>query len=365
MNLQKSISGRNVCEVLSMADNIKVKNIYYMLAYAFHALQESEYDSIAGEEFDHIHDLLAAILIQGVSNQVRRGLYREYISNELLLSGLRGRILISESIKQQTLQQRKLVCSFDEFTVDTLHNQVLKAAMRLLLRFGSVKVNHREQLRKLLLFSGDVADIAPSAIGWNRLKIHRNNAAYHILINICHLVIKGLLLTTEHGDYRLAKWLDDGQMHRLYEKFVFAYYKKEHRELNVSAAQIEWNVPKGADRTFLPRMQTDITLTRGDKILIIDTKWYSQTMQKHSMYDSTTFISNNLYQIYSYVKNMDQYATGNVAGTLLYAKTDEMITPDNDFIIGGNRISLKTLDLGQDWSIVIRQLDEMVSWLAM
>jgi len=80
-------------------------------------------------------------------------------------------------------------------------------------------------------------------------------------------------------------------------------------------------------------------------------------MQTNAQYDSTTFISGNLYQIYTYVKNKDSGATGNVAGILLYAKTDEAITPDNDFIIGGNRISLKTLDLGQEWSEITRQHD--------
>ena len=334
-----------------------------MLAYAFQSLKESEYDSISGEKFDHVHDLFAAILVQGVSNQIRRGLYREYTPKELKLSGLRGRILISRSIKEQTLRQRKLVCSFDEFTTDTLHNQVLKAAMRLLLRFGTVKADNRRQLRKLLLFFGDVTDIAPSAIRWSGLKYHRNNAAYYMLINICHLAIKGLLLTTERGEYRLAKWLNDGQMHRLFEKFVLAYYKKEHHELNVSASQINWDIVGEADRTFLPTMQTDITLTRGDKTLIIDTKWYSQAMQKHAMYDRVTFISSHLYQIFAYVKNMDRYDTGNVAGTLLYAKTDETITPDSDFIIGGNRFNLKTLDLGKDWSAITDQLEELVSWL--
>lgn len=348
-----------------MADNIKIKNIYYMLAYAFQSLRESEYDSISGEEFDHIHDLFTAILIQGVSNQIRRGLYREYIPRDLELSGLRGRILVSESIKQQTLRQRKLVCSFDEFTTDTLHNQILKAAMRLLLRSGTVKLDNRRQLRKLLLFFGDVTDIAPSAIRWGGLKYHRNNAAYRMLINICHLVIKGLLLTTEPGDYRLAQWLNDGQMHRLFEKFVLAYYKKEHRELDVSASQINWDLTKEEERTFLPIMQTDITMAKGDKILIIDTKWYSQAMQMRTAYDSVTFISSHLYQIYAYVKNMDRKATGNVAGALLYAKTDETITPNNDFVIGGNRFSLKTLDLGKDWSVITGQLDELVSWLTL
>jgi hypothetical protein len=59
---------------------------------------------------------------------------------------------------------------------------------------------------------------------------------------------------------------------------------------------------KGEAQAFLPIMRTDITLTNGDRILIIDTKWYSHTMHTNALHDSITFISSNLYQIYAYVK---------------------------------------------------------------
>lgn len=336
-----------------------------MLSYAYQTLRESGFDNVAAENFENIHDLFAAILIRGVGNQIKRGLYRDYIPQEEPLSGLRGRIRITESIKQQTLTQRKMVCAYDEFTENSLHNKILKSTMLLLLRYGTVKAENKKQLRKLLLYFNDVEEISPFAIRWDALKYHRNNAAYRMLINICWLVVKGLLLTTEAGNYRLAKWLGDEQMHRLYEKFVLSYYQKEHSEYHPRAAYIDWDLADGADRAFLPTMKSDITLINGDRTLIIDTKWYGHTMQTNAQYDSTTFISGNLYQIYTYVKNKDSGATGNVAGILLYAKTDEAITPDNDFTIGGNRISLKTLDLGQEWSEITRQLEAFCSWLVL
>jgi len=56
------------------------------------------------------------------------------------------------------------------------------------------------------------------------------------------------------------------------------------------------------------------------------------------------FHSSNLYQIFTYIKNQDIDHTGNVAGMLLYAKTNEAIIPDCDFHIHGNETSVKTLD---------------------
>jgi 5-methylcytosine-specific restriction enzyme subunit McrC len=54
---------------------------------------------------------------------------------------------------------------------------------------------------------------------------------------------------------------------------------------------------------------------------------------------------------------MDLDNSGNVSGILLYAKTDEEIVPDNDYIISGNRISVKTLDLNTDFSNIANQLN--------
>ena len=48
-----------------------VKNIYYMLAYAFQVLKQKNYEDIAAEEFDDVQDLFAAILAKGIS-QIKR-----------------------------------------------------------------------------------------------------------------------------------------------------------------------------------------------------------------------------------------------------------------------------------------------------
>lgn len=73
---------------------------------------------------------------------------------------------------------------------------------------------------------------------------------------------------------------------------------------------------------------------------------------------------NYLYQIYTYVKNADKSRSGRISGMLLYAKTDEDITPDSDNIIGGNMISVKTLDLSQNFKGIQLQLEKVAGLLA-
>ena len=107
-------------------------------------------------------------------------------------------------------------------------------------------------------------------------------------------------------------------------------------------------------------MQSDITLSCGSKVLIIDAKYYTHTTQ--AQYDKHTLHSNNLYQIFTYVKNKDSEfgdKPHEVSGMLLYAKTDEAIQPDNTYMMSGNRISVKTLDLNCFFSQIAKQLDQI------
>ena len=58
-------------------------------------------------------------------------------------------------------------------------------------------------------------------------------------------------------------------------------------------------------------MKTDITLKslHSGKKLIIDAKFYSKSLTSNPMFDRKTFRSNNLYQIFTYVKNEDKNNT--------------------------------------------------------
>lgn len=341
-----------------MAD-IKVQNLYYMLSYAYQTLRDTGFDNVAQENFENIHDLFAAILIHGVGKQLKRGLHRDYVPRTEELAGMRGQILVGESIKRQSQIRSKLVCAFDEFTPDSMHNRTLKATMLLLLRHGDVKKENKKSLRKLLAYFGEVQEIQPHSIRFDSLRYHRNNADYRVLIGVCRFIIKGLLQTTHAGEHRLANWVQDEAMHRLYERFILAYYQQHNCELSPKASYIEWDLSEDANSAFLPTMQTDIMLSGNGKTLIIDAKYYSRTMAVY--YDKHRYHSDNIYQIFTYVKNKDVLCDGSVSGVLLYAKTDEEITPDDDFVIGGNMISLRTLDLNCAWENITFQLDRLAA----
>lgn len=149
-------------------------------------------------------------------------------------------------------------------------------------------------------------------------------------------------------------------MSRLYEKFLLEYYRKEHPELIVNASQISWQLDNDVN-VMLPRMQTDIMLSKGNTILIIDAKYYSNMTQRQ--YGRNTLHSGNLYQIFTYVKNKEfelRQQKHSVSGMILYAKTDEEIVPNSSYLMSGNQISVQALDLNRDFKEIADELDHIV-----
>ena len=340
---------------------ILIQNIYYMLAYAFQALRHERYEDVAAEEFDRIEDLFAEILARGVSAQLKQGLYREYVAQKDDLCVLRGKLNLEGTIRHRLRQERLLSCEYDEFSENNLLNQILKTTMSLLVRERSVAARQKQALKRALLFLDGIDTVEPCHIHWNMIRLQRNNRSYEMLINVCRLVLEGMLQTTERGQYRMAAFSDE-HMERLYEKFILEYYRRHHPQLHASAAQVDWALDEGTDPSslrFLPTMQTDIMLHHAGKTLIIDAKYYGRSMQNH--HDSYSVHSGNLYQIYAYVKNQQAAQEGNVSGMLLYARTEEALAPDFTFGIGGNAIAVKTLDLNKPFSLIASQLDAIAT----
>ena len=328
-----------------------------MLAYAFQVLNEQGYKDVATVEFENVAELCAAILTKGISIQLKRGLNREYIEQKETLSTLRGRVDISESLKTMSLMKRQLVCSYDEFSVNSYMNRIIRTTMDVLLRSDIAK-QRKKDLRKLLVYYGEVEPLDVYTINWN-LRYNRNNQTYRMLIAVCYLVLKSLLQTQSDGTTRLMDFLDEQRMCRLYEKFILEYYRKEHPELTANAAQIPWQLDDGFG-DMLPVLQTDIMLTKAERVLIIDAKYYSRTTQER--FDVHTLHSGNLNQIFTYVKNKEAELKDQpheVSGMLLYAKTDEEIQPNGSYLMSGNRISVKTLDLNCEFERIADQLDEI------
>lgn len=329
-----------------------------MLTYAFQVLKQKNYRKIETEEFKNTEDLFAEILKLGLTSQFKRGLEKEYITHNERSSTIRGKINITQSLKQNTLQRRQLICTYDDLSINTYKNQIIKSTLLALIN-KDINKSRKKEIKNLLLNLEEVNTIDIYRINWN-IQYNSNNQTYTMLIAICELTIKGLLQTQNEGSTKIMDYKEGKLMSHLYEKFIFNYYKKEHPELKVNAIQIKWAGTTEEDYdNLLPLMQTDITLQKDNRILIIDAKYYHHKIT-NTWNEHRTVKSAHLYQIFAYVKNMDANTNHNniISGMLLYAKTDreELL---NTYNLSGNKITVRTLNLNVEFNKIKEQLDSI------
>lgn len=338
---------------------IPIKNIYYMLSYAWGILEESDTINVGSEEFDNIYNLLSRIYINGIINLKKRGFSRYYIEKKELISTLRGKIDISSSIKNQSIQQGKMICSFDEFSENIILNQIIKTTIGLLTKAPALDKTLRKQLLKQEMYFTDISHIILSDSLFSSLRYNRNNKHYQLLINISELIYKGLITKEKENEYIFSDFIRDEQMANLYEKFVLNFYKLhlDSSIYKVHAPKLNWDIEveaKEEDSLLLPEKRTDIVVENKAKNtqMIIDTKYYSKTLVKGNRSDIEKLRTSHLYQIFAYLSN-SRYE-GKKEGVLLYPTIDKDL--DAIFPITNKRIMIKTLNLNTKWSNIEKRL---------
>jgi len=344
-------------------NNISIENIYWMIAYAFRNIKDENISKLSNEKFLNIYDLFSVMMTREINRQVKRGLNKEYIDKQEETSSIKGKIVLNDLMKKQYQKTSKISCEFDDYSVNSYLNRIIKTACLYLLRSNMIKDKNKSiHLRKSIVFFDGVEEINPLIIKWDFIRYNRFNVSYKLLINISYMILEGLLMSKKNGQFEYREYIDNQNMYKLYEKFILEYYRYHYSYLNPSVPQVDWNLTEDNNYIYLlPKMQTDITLYRGKRKLIIDAKCYNDMYQKNSMFDKDTFRSNHLYQIFTYVKNEDKNNTGDVSGLLMYVKTNNNEKQYVDYKMGNNKIIICNLDLSKTFEFVEKQLNDIAN----
>ena len=337
---------------------IPIRNIFYMLAYSHKELKEREYTRVGSESFDNVLDLYSTILLISVSRLLKGGLIKDYISLEEDLFVIKGKLNLNKTISRNTLYNKKIVVDYDEYSTNILFNKIIKSTLIKLSRSKEISVEKRRSLKKLIPYFTDIDEIILSTIKWHDITFNNNSYRYRFTLKICEYIFKELIINDE--DDLLSKELyDERRLSNIYENFVLNFYKQE-TSYHVSSPQIKWKVEEDVNNN-LPIMQTDIVVKKEDRIIIIDTKFYTKNMLKRSETSKEKHISNNLYQIFTYVNNyVSDFEDSSIEGILLYAKTDEEIQANDRYLINDNKISILNLDLNEDFESIKENLFKVI-----
>jgi len=337
---------------------IPVSNIYYLLCYAWNKLDAQQFVAVDAESCDTLPELFARVLHGGVSHLLKKGLDRDYLEHEEALAGIRGKIDFSSSVKQNLFIRQRAICRYDDLSYNILHNQILKTTVGRLMRLKELDKDWGAKLHVVYGRFHEVSTIALTSQTFKRVKIHRNNQFYEFLMRICELLYHSLLPTEQAGQYKFIDFTkDDDKMANVFEEFVRKFYQHEQKEYQAKRENITWQYNSSVTEAnkLLPKMETDISLRKPGRLIIMECKYYRDVFDNR--YGQDKYRSGHFYQVYAYLtqsRKIEKLDTA-VSGILLYA-TGYDLEPQIYSRPDEPTLYIRGLNLTKHWSEVRREL---------
>jgi len=325
--------------------SIPIRNVYYLLLYAWDQVGEGQEALVGGEDFTRLQDLLGHVLAGSVARLLTRGLDRNYIPFDETIAGIRGKLDLSGTIKANLLVSARTRCRFDELEHDVVHNRIIKATLRNLAG-ADVSREVGDHLRRLYARMSTVSDVRITRGDFSSVQLHRNNRVYAFVLDVCRLIHDHLLMESGGAKARFQDFREsDATMAAIFERFVYNFFRKEQKRFVVGRPVILWNEAE-APNGGLPRMHTDVVLRDPGRVIIIDTKYYREALS--GRFDDRVR-SSHLYQVFAYVENWKANSPGGppVEAMLLYPVVKRPFS--YDFRLKGHRITVRSIDLDQGW----------------
>lgn len=251
-----------------------IDNIYRMLSYTFQILKEEAFTQISKRKMQSMGDMVASIMSKGIKKQVMKGLDKQYITRQELLTTMRGSIDVSETMRGFTMIQKKVVCNYDEFSVDSYMNRILKTAAQILISSDTIQRELRVELSRAMVAFAEVGTIDPHVINWSQLIYNRNNKMYKMLMNLSYLVIVGMRSQT--GE--LCTFLDSHEMQALYSRFIVEYIRYWYPDLDVEVPSIDLALLDEAPISILKVTDIYVILRHGSQVLILAIPYYDEEL---------------------------------------------------------------------------------------
>ena len=347
---------------------IPVRNIWLLFLYASDLARfYGRYDA-AVEEASDFPALVARLLCYAVDRRLRRNLSRGYQPEAAILSRVRGRIDILNTCAGSLLSKGAVACRFEEMTVDTPRNRLVRAALDALANRVDDKVLAHDCRR----LAGDLGRLGVAGLKPSRSTLSADQIAKHDVDDLLMIALSGLVFdlvipTEDLGRHAVTRVEKDAILvRRLFEKAVGNFYAAELPARGWMVRQgkrLNWQVDDSTSgiEAILPMMVSDIVLERrvSPQRLIVDTKFTSVFGQ--SQHRTKVLKSHYIYQMYAYLRSQEQASDPpSLTATGLFLHPTVDIEVDETVRIQGHEFRFVTVNLAMTAIEFIEQLRKIL-----
>lgn len=332
---------------------IDIRSIWFLLLYASEFLRrltrEDRERLLRGERDNDLLDALADVLAERVERRVRTMLARGYRRRIEPLTRVRGRIDHLGTTRGQLMKAGRVLCRYDEQTVDLpRYRSMLVTLRRAARRAVSEDVRRRSLTTAQMLERCGVSPIDPTAAQLSTEQFGHSDGEDRTLLALSTLVRD--MCAPEHapGTSELPKIVrEEGALRQLFEKAVRGFYLHHlgPQGYTVSGGRRPWPATGGpADLAFLPSLNADVVIRGHGQQVIIECK-FAPIFTHHQ--GAAMIKPAYVRQLVSYASVFGDSFEGQTRAVLLGALVAGSPGRDLDVAISGIPFAVRQIDLSK------------------
>ena len=267
-------------------------------------------------------DILISYFLQAVSHIVHRGLRSDYVRIQAERHFIKGRLRVSQQLRQPLSKQHKFQIEYDCFLPNRPENRLLKTALQKVLKWTLDSDNQRH-IRQLLLHFDDIPTSTQAKQDLMSWSTQRDMVYYQAAKPWVELIITEQTPWFNKGSWQGISLLFP--MEKLFEKYVAKQLKIQlNKKFELKTQLASQYLVKYEDKKLF-QLKPDLAITENKKLIIIlDTKWKLLNTDSKK-YDLS---QNDLYQLFAYGH---KYLEGKGDLVLIYPKTQSFEIPLHPF----------------------------------
>ena len=311
-----------------------------------------------------ILELFIHLFIEEVEKIVKKGLIYKYVDKNENLNVFKGKLDINSHIKYNFSHKERFFMKFDEFSVNSLENIIIKLTIQKLKKI-SINPKNKESLNKIGYYFENISILESSIENLKYLTFDRMNVYYRNAIQWAKIFLNNQsssIFSTNNGEMASILF----PMETIFEnyianKLVNIIQEKSYNQLTIKVqdnscsifSSISLNNIK-VDNNIL-RIRPDIVIKNKDakEIFILDTKW--KILNK--LDDKFKISTEDVYQMLAYVKTYSDrnknkyickkayliYPATNMNQSTFFTKDDKLIFNTDDF-----ELNIQFVDLNSE-----------------
>lgn len=256
-------------EILPKIDAPKEK-LRELVINMLRSLKEFPYKKFLNANLDtarlNLYEIFIRIYLEMVLDLVKRGLKSSYVVHEENLNYFKGKLLVNENLRRNSVHKEKFFVSYDEYSLNRPEHRLIKAT---LIKILHTTTENKHLANRLLAEFETVEQSINYRRDFDKVFIDKQNREYKTVIGWTKIFLRGKTFTSFTSKSETLALMFN--MERLFEEFIAEHVRKIFpKPFNVKIQAREkflFDAPKSYG------LKPDIIIEHGNEIIILDTKW--------------------------------------------------------------------------------------------